>query len=309
MDGWEKITGEAMAETIKARGGKTSHMGCSQCIIHCSNEYVDEAGAYMTSSLEYETIWSMGGMTGIDDLDTIARLDFLADDIGLDSINTGVAMGVAMDAGHKAFGDKRAALDMMAEIASGTEFGRVLGEGPAAVGRHLNHHRVPVVKNQSIAAYDPRAMPANGVTYATSPMGADHTAGNLVGSYLAGVLEHDDRQAQVKASRQAQVGMAALDCTGMCLLAGGAIGGEAGEAFYKMIGMLLGRPFDAQAYAALGMQVLKAEMAFNRKAGFSHEDDRLPAFFYEEKLSPNDYVFPISAADLESTFSELMEDN
>jgi len=309
MEGWEKVTGEAMAETITARGGKASHMGCSQCIIHCSNEYVDETGAYMTSSLEYETIWSMGGMTGIDDLDTIARLDFLSDDIGLDTMNTGVAIGVAMDAGYKSFGDSQSALEMMEEIASGTEFGKVLGNGPAAVGRHLNHQRVPVVKNQSIAAYDPRAMPANGVTYATSPMGADHTCGNLVGSYLAGMLDHSDSQAQVNASRQAQVGMAALDCTGMCLLAGGAIGGQAGEAFYRMIAMWLGRPFNAQAYAALGMQVLKAEMEFNRKAGFTNEDDRLPAFFYEEKLSPNDHVFPISAEELDTTLSGVKGDS
>ena len=304
LDGWEKITGEAMAETIKARGGKTSHMGCSQCIIHCSNEFVDKGGRYVTASLEYETIWSMGGMTGINDLDTIARLDYLADDIGLDTMNTGVAMGVAMDAGYKPFGDSQAALEMMEEIAAGTKFGKVLGNGPAAVGKHLNHDRVPVVKNQSIAAYDPRAMPANGVTYATSPMGADHTAGNLVGSYLAGMLDHGDIQAQVNASRQAQVGMAALDCTGLCLLAGGAIGGEAGEAFYKMVEMRLGQPFDAQAYVALGMQVLKVEMEFNHKAGFTKEDDRLPKFFYEEKLSPNDQVFPVSAEDLDSTFGE-----
>ena len=62
FDGVEKITGETMAEVIKKRGGKNSHMGCAQCIIHCSNEYVDEKGEYVTSSLEYETIWSMGGM-------------------------------------------------------------------------------------------------------------------------------------------------------------------------------------------------------------------------------------------------------
>jgi len=307
LDGWEKVSGETMAETIKGRGGKASHMGCSQCIIHCSNEYVDEGGAYVTSSLEYETIWSMGGMTGIDDLDAIARLDFLADDIGLDTMNTGVAIGVALDAGYKPFGDTQAVLEMMEEIASGTEFGKVLGNGPVAVGEHFNHARVPVVKNQSIAAYDPRAMPANGVTYATSPMGADHTAGNLVGSYLGGMLNHGDSQAQVDASFQAQVGMAALDCTGMCLLAGGAIAGEAAVAFFKMIEMQLGRPFDAQAYSALGAQVLKAEMEFNQKAGFTRKDDRLPAFFYEEKLSPNDHVFPISPEALDSTFAALLQ--
>ncbi len=302
MKGWEKISGETMAETIKARGGKTAHMGCSQCIIHCSNEYVNEAGEYMTSSLEYETIWSMGGMTGITDLDTIARLDYLADDIGLDTMNTGVAMGVAMDAGYKQFGDHKAVLEMMEEIAAGTIFGKVLGNGPAAVGKHLNHKRIPVVKNQSIAAYDPRAMPANGVTYATSPMGADHTAGNLVGSYLAGVLDIDDNQRQVAASRKSQVSVAALDCTGLCLLAGGALAGEALDAFFRMIQIRLGSDFDAQTYNNLGEKVITAELEFNRKAGLSNQDDRLPEFFYKEELSPNANIFKIEETELDSTF-------
>ena len=184
FDGWEKISGEALADTLKERGGKTTHMGCAQCIIHCSNEFVDTRSNYVTASLEYETIWAMGGMCGIDDLDTIARLDFLSDDIGVDTMNTGVAMAVAMDAGYKSFGDRKAAIAMVEEIADGTEFGRILGNGPAAVGKHFNHHRVPVVKNQSIAAYDPRAIQGMGVTYATSPMGADHTAGNVIDKNL-----------------------------------------------------------------------------------------------------------------------------
>ncbi|MGD9114932.1 MAG: aldehyde ferredoxin oxidoreductase N-terminal domain-containing protein, partial [Desulfobacterales bacterium] len=223
FDGWEKISGEAMAQTIQNRGGKTTHLGCSQCIIHCSNEYVDKDGKYMTSSLEYETLWSMGGMPGIDDLDVIARLDFLADDIGLDTINTGVAIGVAMDAGYKRFGDGQAAIEMMEEIAKNTEIGKVIGNGPQAVGQHFNHHRIPAAKGQSIAAYDPRAMQGNGVTYATSPMGADHTAGNLVGQYLGGALNPLETEGQVEASRNAQIAMAALDCTGLCLLAGVAL--------------------------------------------------------------------------------------
>jgi aldehyde:ferredoxin oxidoreductase len=101
----DKISGETMAAMIKERGGKTTHKGCSQCIINCSNEFVDSEGKYVTSSLEYETIWSMGGMIGNGDLDAIANLDFLCDDIGLDTISTGVAIAVAMDAGFKNFGD------------------------------------------------------------------------------------------------------------------------------------------------------------------------------------------------------------
>jgi aldehyde:ferredoxin oxidoreductase len=178
-----------MAQIIQERNGKTTHVGCAQCIVHCSNEFVDKNGKYVTSSLEYETIWSMGGMTGINDLDTIARLDNLCDDIGLDTMSAGVAVAVAMDAGYKEFGDGQAAIEMIEEVAKGSEIGKVIGNGPAAVGKHFNHPRVPVVKGQSIAAYDPRAMQGNAVTYATSPMGADHTAGNVVGEYLTQALD------------------------------------------------------------------------------------------------------------------------
>ena len=137
----EKISGETLARIIKDRGGINAHKGCAQCIINCSNEYVDKNGDYVTSSLEYETIWSMGGMLDNDDLDTIARLDFLCDDIGLDTINTGVAIAVAMDAGYKSFGDGQAAIEMVEEVAKGTAFGKLIGHGPDAVGKHFGHDR------------------------------------------------------------------------------------------------------------------------------------------------------------------------
>jgi aldehyde:ferredoxin oxidoreductase len=303
FEGWEKISGEALAEMIQKRGGQTTHMGCSQCIIHCSNVFVDEDGKYMTASLEYETIWSMGGMPAIDDLDVIARLDFLCDDIGLDTINTGVAIGVAMDAGHKEFGDGQAAIEMMEEIASGSEIGRVIGNGPVAVGEHFDHHRVPAAKGQSIAAYDPRGMQGNGVTYATSPMGADHTAGNLVGSYLGGALDPLVAEGQVAASRESQIAMASLDCTGLCLLAGVALAApEAAEAYLKMINAKLGTQLGPDDIPALGVRVLKAELEFNRKAGFTSKDDRLAKFFYEEPLPPHNKVFVVSDDDLDSIF-------
>ena len=303
LEGWEKISGEALAETIQKRGGQTTHLGCAQCIIHCSNVFVDESGKYVTASLEYETIWSMGGMPGIDDLDVIARLDFLSDDIGIDTMNTGVAIGVAMDAGYKEFGDGQAAIELMEEIAKGTEIGKVIGNGPAAVGKHFNHHRVPVAKGQSIAAYDPRGMQGNGVTYATSPMGADHTAGNLVGAYLGGVLNPLEAEGQVKASRKAQIAMASLDCTGLCLLAGVALTDPNGsEALLKMINAKLGTQLGAEDIPALGIRVLKAELEFNRNAGFTNKDDRLARFFYEEPLPPHNKVFVVTDEDLDSTF-------
>ena len=303
FDGWEKISGETLAQVIQDRGGKTTHIGCAQCIVHCSNEFVDKAGKYATASLEYETIWSMGGMTGIDDLDTIARLDYLCDDIGLDTMSTGVAIAVAMDAGHKKFGDGQAAIEMVEEIGNDTEFGRILGNGPAAVGRHFSHARVPVVKGQSIAAYDPRAMQGNAVTYATSPMGADHTAGNVVGVYLAHKLDPLKADGQVEASRNTQIAMAAIDCTGLCLLASFAMTTPAGaEAFLKAMNAKFGTQLGPDDIPAMGIRVLKAEREFNRKVGFTSNDDRLPKFFYEEPLPPHNTVIVMSDEDMDSTF-------
>jgi aldehyde:ferredoxin oxidoreductase len=303
MEGWEKVSGEAMAQMIQERGGNTTHMGCSQCIVHCSNEFVDKEGEYVTSSLEYETIWSTGGMTGIADLDIIAQLDRLCDDIGVDTMSTGVAIGVAMDAGYKPFGDGDAAIQMLEEIAEGTEFGKIIGNGPVAVGKHFNHHRVPVAKGQSIAAYDPRAMQGNGVTYATSPMGADHTAGNVIGEYMSGALNPLEPEGQVEASRNTQIAMASVDCTGLCLLASFALTTpEGGEAFVKAMSAKFGVALGPDDVPAMGIRVLKAEREFNRKAGFTNEDDRLARFFYEEPLPPHNKVVLISDEMMDTTF-------
>jgi aldehyde:ferredoxin oxidoreductase len=304
MDGWEQISGETMAKVIQQRGGKTTHMGCAQCIVHCSNEFVDKQGKYVTGALEYETIWAMGGMTGIADLDTIARLDFLCDDIGVDTMSTGVAIAVAMDAGYKKFGNGTAASEMVEEIATGTEFGKILGNGPAAVGRHFNHARVPVVKGQGIAGYDPRAMLGNGVTFATSPMGADHTAGNVIGLCLQGKLDPLKAEGAVEVSRNLQIAIAAFDCTGHCFMATVAVlDPEPGEAFRKVLSAKLGTQLGPDEFPhGMGIRVLKAEREFNRKAGFTNQDDRLPRFFYEEPLPPHNTVFAISDEEIDSTF-------
>ncbi len=301
-----KISGETMAKIIKERGGKTTHKGCAQCIIDCSNEYVDKDGKYVTSSLEYETIWSMGGMIGNGDLDAIARLDFLCDDIGLDTISTGVAIAVAMDAGYKEFGDGQAAIAMVEEVAAGSEFGKIIGNGPAAVGKHFKHDRVPVMKGQSMAAYDPRAIQGMAVTYATSPMGGDHTAGWVVDQNLeefGGKLDRFSADGQVEASRNTQIHMAAVDSVGICDFAQSGLASPEGIAnVYKMVAAKSGKPFGEEDWTALGIRVLKAEREFNRNAGFTSKDDRLPKMFYEEPLPPTNKVVIISDEQMDSTF-------
>ncbi|NDV24043.1 aldehyde ferredoxin oxidoreductase C-terminal domain-containing protein [Desulfovibrio sp. JC022] len=291
FEGADAINGDSMARIIRKRGGQTTHKGCSKCIINCSNVYVDAVGNAITSGLEYETMWAMGAMIGVDDLDVVAKLDFLCDDIGLDTMNTGTAIAVAMDAGHLEFGDGAGAIALVEEVAEGTSMGDLVGHGPEAVGAHFNHPRVPSIKGQSIAGYDPRAMPGMGVTYATSPQGGDHTAGFVGGARGATKM-------LMNMSESSQVNMAAVDATGICMFAQS--GGQ--ENMYKAISAITGRSFNSSDWAQLGHRIMKAELDFNRRAGLKKEDNVLPDMFYDEPLSPMYDVVPYSKNELEDAF-------
>jgi aldehyde:ferredoxin oxidoreductase len=237
-------------------------------------------------------------------LDAIARLDFLCDDIGLDTISTGVAMAVAMDAGYKNFGDAQAVVELVEEIARGSAIGKIFGNGPVSVGKHFKHSRVPVVKGQSISAYDPRALQGNAVTYAPTPMGADHTAGNLVGPSLAGRLDPLKPDGRVEASRNAQIRVAAIDASGLCIFVLGAVNTQEGEeAFLKLLTAKSGTPFGPEYIGQMGQRILRAERDFNRRAGFTNQDDRLPEYFYKEPLPPHNTVVLISDEEMDSTLS------
>ncbi|MBU2511400.1 aldehyde ferredoxin oxidoreductase [bacterium] len=186
--GAEKISGETIADLEYERGGEPEH-GCHRdCIIRCSGIYFDKEGKYLTKQPEYETVWAHGGNCGIDDIDAIAMMDRLDDDFGLDTIEVGAAIAVAMEAGIAKFGDAEAAIRLVKEIGEGTPLGRIIGAGAATVGRTFGVERVPVVKGQAMPAYDPRAAQGIGATYATSPMGADHTAVFFLIRLIRGVI-------------------------------------------------------------------------------------------------------------------------
>ena len=119
FEGAQKISGETMHDIIKERGGDTTHSACSTCIIQCSNVYVDNKKNYITSGLEYETVWANGANCGIDDLDAIAQIDRLCDEYGFDTIEMGCAIAVAMYAGVKEFGDAKGAIELLNEATPG----------------------------------------------------------------------------------------------------------------------------------------------------------------------------------------------
>ncbi len=304
-----KVSGEAQREIILKRGGIATHACHRGCVIRCSRVYMDKNKKYLTKGPEYETIWANGPNCGISDLDVIARLDRLYDDIGVDSIEMGVTLGVLMESGYIEFGDSAGAIKLIREeVAKATPLGRILGAGTAVTGQAFGVERVPVVKRQAMPAYDPRAVKGIGVTYATTPMGADHTAGYSVTANVLGVGGNVDPlkpEGQVELSRNLQVATAAIDTAGLCLFVAFAVLDipAAFEAIYEMINAQYGLSLGPDDIAGLGKAVLKEEIAFNKKAGFTAADDRLPRFFETEKLPPHNVVFDVPHSELDSVLN------
>nr|WP_281180550.1 aldehyde ferredoxin oxidoreductase C-terminal domain-containing protein [Desulforhopalus singaporensis] len=300
FDGHDAISGETMADTITQRGGKIKHNCHPGCVIQCSQVYNDADGNKLTSGFEYESIWAMGADCCVDNLDHIAEADRIMDDIGVDTIETSVAMAVAMEAGVLEFGDGAGVCRILKEeVGKGTSLGRIIGNGTGSVGKAFGMTRVPVVKNQAIPAYDPRAIKGIGITYATSTQGADHTMGYTIATNIlnvGGKLDPLTKEGQVELSRNLQIATAAIDSTGMCLfIAFAALDDEKClPALIDLINARFDLSLTGDDVVNLGKHILKTEREFNMKAGFTSIDDRLPEFFYTEPLPPHNVVFDFS---------------
>ncbi len=288
------LDGRNIHAAFEKRGGGM-HNCLTGCIVRCSNVVHDEQGAYVTSALEFETITMLGANCAIGKLDDVAQLDRLCDDVGMDTIEAGAAIGVYMDAGKMEFGDAEGAKRLMREIAEGTSLGKLIGDGPDAVGRETGHHRIPTVRGQAIPAWDPRPLQATGVTYASSAMGADHTAGLVVtpgspeGSWAA-------------ASQKSQMVNAICDSSGFCMFIGASV-----DTIRQFYAAYFGEDFDPDWIADYGWKILEEEWAFNRRAGFTAKDDDLPDCMKTDAIGAGkDLVFSASAETIAAVFKRCV---
>jgi aldehyde:ferredoxin oxidoreductase len=300
FEGVEKISGENMREMLLKRGGesKTTHACMAGCTIRCSNIFGGADGKTIVSPLEYETVGLMGSNLGIPKLDSIGRLNWEVNDLGLDSIEVGAALGVAAEAGLMEFGDEKRAMELLGEIRRGTPLGRLLGNGAAITGKVLGVQRVPAVKGQAMSAYEPRAIKGTGVTYATSPQGADHTSGLTIRAKV----DHLNPEGQAALSRTTQINMAGYDTLGACIFAGFGFG-AAPETIRDLLNARYDWRVGADILQVLGRETLSLEREFNRRAGFTSTQDRLPEWMTLEPLPPTQAVFDVPNEDLDGVFN------
>lgn len=294
-----EISGEMLHDTILERGGEgeITHACMPGCPIRCSNVWPNAEGREFLSPLEYETIALLGSNLGLGDLDQIARLNRMCNDIGIDTIETGAALGVAAQAGLADFGDVESFARLLDEVRAGTPLGQTIGHGAAAVGQAYGVERTPTVKRQSMPAYDPRALKGTGVTFATCPQGADHTAGHTARADV----DHLAPEGQVAASRAVQVTVAAVDTLGLCLMTAPAIGGRR-DLLAELVSGRLGIEWAADDVVALGEETIEMEREFNRRAGFTAQDDRVPRWMHEEPLPPHDTVFDVPEEEIDRIY-------
>lgn len=301
------ISGEKMAEVAPARGGKMGHSCHTGCVMKCSNIYPIPNGK-VCAPVEYESAWALGAHCEIGDLDDVATLNYICNDTGLDTIEAGGTLGILMEGGVIPWGDGKAAIKALEEVATGSPLGRIVGNGAAFAAKAFGVTRLAAVKGQHLPAYDPRGAKGIGVTFATSTMGADHTAGYCITANIlkvGGYVDPLKKEGQVDLARNLQIATAAIDASGLCLFVAFAVldNPEGLPAIVEMLNAQYGIGLSVDDVLALGRQILKDEREFNRKAGFTKESDRLPEFFTEEVFAPHGTKFDIGEDELDSVYN------
>jgi len=272
------------------------------CVIACRNNYYDEDGKSIVGTLQFETIALMGSNLGLSGLDDVAQLNYICNDFGLDTIETGAALAIALEAGLAQFGDTERILALLNEVGQGTIIGRVIGNGAVTTGRVLGIRRVPAVLGQAMPGYDPRSLKGNGVTYATSPQGADHTAGNAFGARKE--VNPLGVQGQRELSLKLQIIAAMLDSTGLCLFARPPVIADP-QLMVDMINGIHGWGWTKEELDRFNRDVLRTELEFNRRAGITAADYRIPEYMREEPLAPHNSTFDIPDDELDAVFDTL----
>jgi aldehyde:ferredoxin oxidoreductase len=289
FDKADQLDGMKLVQNFETRGGGMHHC-MTGCIVSCSNVIHDADKQYVTSALEFETLALCGSNCEIGDIDKVAKMDRLCDELGLDTIETGGAIGLAMDSGALQFGDADAALALLDKVDKGDPLAEAIGRGVVAVGKYFNATRIPAIRGQGVPAWEPRTLNATGITYATSAMGADHTAGLVV------VPPND----AALASQNAQLINALCDSSGFCQFQQPTI-----EDIRTLYNLMYGGNLSFEDAAELGWQCMVDEWEFNKRAGFGPEDNDLPEWMRTEAIPSNGAVFAVPKEEIMRVFERM----
>jgi aldehyde:ferredoxin oxidoreductase len=286
------ISGEAIREEILV-----SEPTCHACPVACKKEVEVTEGKYKTKteSYEYESAWALGGNCGTSNKEAIAYLINQCNDYGIDTIELGNTFSMAMEAYEKGlikdkieWGDVDTMIAWVEKIVNKEGIGKALANGPGLAAKEFgNADLAMVVKNQSIAAYDPRAVQGMGLSYATSNRGGCHLRGYTIAAEIAGIPMAVDRtQVEGKGAllKIFQDLHAFSDSLDLCKFSAFS---ENADLYAEQYSAVVGINLTGDDIMKIGERVYNLERYFNNLAGFDGKDDTLPKRFLTEPATGN----------------------
>ncbi len=285
------ISGETVKDTILVKTPT-----CHACPVACKREVEITEGKYKglhMESVEYESAWAFGANCDNNDLNAIVAMIDRCNDSGLDTIETGDALAMAMEATQKGlvdgleWGDTDAMMELIRKIAFREGIGCDLAEGMDPCSKKWGDPGIAMtVKGQSIPAYDPRGIKGMGIGYATSNRGACHLRGYTPASEIVGnVLGQETSTDPLAWEGKSEMVMifqnvyGFIDSLDVCKFGTFAIPLDVYIAFYSSI---TGVPLNTDGLFKIGERVYNLERYYNNLNGFREGSDYLPKRFLEE---------------------------
>jgi aldehyde:ferredoxin oxidoreductase len=289
-----KISGEYHAEKYLVR-----NKGCFGCPIGCGRVTKIGSGKYKSSGEgpEYEATWAFGANCGINDFEAIAKANFLCNELGLDPITLGATLACAMEMVEKGiisdndldmeleWGSGAALVEMVKKIACREGFGNEMAEGSYRLAEKYGHPEYSMsVKKQELPAYDPRGQQGIGLEYATSNRGGCHVRGYMTAPEILGIpvqVDADATEGKPELLKIFQDLTALCDSSGICLFTTFALGLPEIAA---QVRTATGLNLSDEEFLLAGERIWNLERLFNLRAGFSAQDDTLPARLLNEPM-------------------------
>lgn len=282
------IGGATIKESILVRDPT-----CHACPVACKKEVAVTEGKYKIrmESTEYESMWALGANCGCSSKEAVVYMINLANDYGMDTIELGNCISVAMEAGQRGliqerleWGDADAMINLIHKIAKRQNIGDTLAEGCRRAARTFgNEGLANQVKGQSIAAYDPRGMQGMGIAYATSNRGACHLrAFAISSSETVGLPESADPlvwQRKGILAKNFQDLHAVSDSLDICKFS---VYSESITEYLAQYSAMTGLQVDANEFARIGERIYNLERYYNNLCGLAGKDDTLPDRFLKE---------------------------
>ncbi len=288
----DRMCGEAIADTVLEKAG-----GCYRCPIMCARHTRTPNGR-SGEGPEYETVVLLGPVLDIYDLPLITEINYLCNELGMDTISLGGTLGAAMECAERGilpdlpgadklrFGNIDGLLDVVNSIATREGVGDLLAEGSARMTASLGEPGLAMaVKGLEMPAYDPRASYTQALGYMTSPTGACHLRGGYAVSlaFFGGSKEiprFSIRQSPMAVFNVQNVGII-QDSSGMCRFTGYAFGLDV---LARLLSGSSGFDFSVEKLEFIARRIATLERLFNNAAGFTEDDDTLPPRFQTEPL-------------------------